>query len=117
MEKGNWCSHGVTVVEYEQDYGVAVEEGRKAAQSDLNCFFIDDEYPARCSLGIPSLGQRLKAQFAQQGRIVDADNPLFVYLPCGAGGGPGGVAFGLKLAFGDHVHCFCRTLTHSLVCC
>ena len=42
-KKAKLRSHGVTVVEYEQDYGVAVEEGRKAAQSDLNCFFIDDE--------------------------------------------------------------------------
>lgn len=96
---------GVEVVEHAADYTAAVAAARASAGRRARCHFVDDETSRQLFLGYAASCIELRTQLEGAGVLVDPMHPLTVYLPCGVGGAPGGIAFGLKHVFGDAVHC------------
>ncbi|WP_049735605.1 D-serine ammonia-lyase [Rhizobium ecuadorense] len=97
---------GVDAIQHEADYTTAVENARDIADADPTIYFVDDEQSRHLFLGYSAAASELAAQLDERGITIDEENPLFLYLPCGIGGAPGGVAFGAKAIFGDNVHAF-----------
>lgn len=104
---------GAHVYEYDGDFSEAIDIGRQQTLADPKGYFIDDEDSEHLFIGYSSAALHLKRQLVEKNIRVDESHPLIMYLPCGVGGSPGGITFGLKQVFGDHVHCFFVEPTHS----
>jgi len=105
--------NGAEVIEFEGDFSVAIHAGRKEITADPKAYFVDDEDSEALYLGYTTGAVELAEQLKEQNINIDKYHSLFVYLPCGVGGSPGGTSFGLKHLFGDNVHCFFVEPTHS----
>lgn len=103
-KKDRLLQRGVDVVEHEGDYSSAVAAARSLMQA--SDYFVDDESSSLLFYGYATAARELEKQLHEAGRKVDSQTPLFVYLPCGVGGAPGGITAGLKAIFGQNVHCF-----------
>lgn len=105
--------NGATVIESKGDFGVAITAGRKETLGNPYGYFVDDENSSQLFLGYSLAAFEVQKQLAALQIRVDAAHPLFLYQPCGVGGSPGGVLFGLKMLYGDAVHAFFAEPTHS----
>ncbi|SDJ80144.1 D-serine ammonia-lyase [Sediminibacillus albus] len=105
--------HGANVHEYRGDFSEAITAGREKTLQNPSAYFIDDEDSKDLFLGYSVAAAELQKQLEAEGIAVNEQHPLVVYLPCGVGGAPGGIAYGLKQLFGEHVHCFFVEPTHS----
>ncbi|WP_448854452.1 D-serine ammonia-lyase [Corynebacterium frankenforstense] len=79
--------------------------GREQAAGEEDTHFVDDEASLSLFAGYAVAAGRLAGQLRALEIPVDPDHPLMVHLPCGVGGAPGGIAYGLYRTFGADVCC------------
>lgn len=96
-------SKGVEVIEYEGDYEKAIATGREESRRNPQSIFIDDENSKLLFLGYSTAAFYLEQQLKGLNLLENSIPSIFIYLPCGVGGAPGGITYGMKYIFGENV--------------
>lgn len=105
-KKDRLTKNGVTVIEHPGDFTYAAAMARKEADLDSSIHFVDDERSGNLFLGYSVAALRIKQDLEKNSISPTPEEPLYIYLPCGVGGAPGGITFGLKHIFGNSVKCY-----------
>ncbi|MCJ2184879.1 D-serine ammonia-lyase [Novosphingobium sp. 1949] len=105
-KKARLRAAGARVIEHASDYISAVHAAAAEAASDPASHFVDDERSTALFLGYAAAAPELVRQLGESGVALEAGDPLMVHVPCGIGGAPGGIAFGLSCLLGAQVHAF-----------
>lgn len=92
---------GATVIEHSGDYTGTVAAARASVAARNEAHFIDDENSWDLFLGYAGAAKELQEQLVAAGIAISNDRPLVVYLPCGVGGAPGGITYGLRAIYGE----------------
>lgn len=95
---------GACVVEHATDYTGTLAAARTGKPGERR-HFIDDEASLDLFMGYTCGGMELASQLKDLDIEISERQPLFVYLPCGVGGAPGGITYALRAAFGPAVVC------------
>ncbi|MBN2853830.1 MAG: D-serine ammonia-lyase [Clostridia bacterium] len=105
-KKDRLIRKGVQVIEHDGDFTFAAKMGREQALKNSHEHFVDDENSKDLFLGYAVAALRIKEQFESLDIHITDNQKLYLYLPCGVGGSPGGITFGFKHIFGENVKCY-----------
>jgi len=102
---------GCDVRVHEGSYGDAVAQGRRDTDANEMAHFVDDEQSETLFLGYACAAFELRDQMVAMG--IDMQKHVVVHIPCGVGGAPSGICWGLKHIFGDAVTVLFAEPTHA----
>ncbi|MDO4753418.1 MAG: D-serine ammonia-lyase [Bacillota bacterium] len=105
-EAVEWKKHllkenGADVILVDGDYTEAVDLCRRDSERE-GFYFVDDERSELLYKGYAVAAYEI----AENPVVKSGKAPIFVYLPCGVGNAPSGIAAGLKALLGNRVHIF-----------